>query len=331
MGDTNGPENDAATRVSDTKPPSRFVFKHSLGVGGMGEVYLAEDSSLRRPVAIKTIRPDLSRDPEVRKRIERECLLHAKVGPHPHIVTLYDKFEEGDRLNLVMEYVEGETLQQYLERNQKSGTVPPIEEAVGIAVQVLDALARIHAQGIVHRDIKPSNIVLVKDDSGGVCAKLMDFGIARAQDEDFASRLTQESGSGPGTPLYMAPEQIDPQAFGDISPATDVYAMGIMLYQMTSGEPPFTGSITHIFNGHLRSAPPSLRERARGRVPEMLAEIVECALAKSPSGRFSTAKAFREELLRVSISVGGTPSPCDTMPSRGSAPASTDPVMTLRA
>jgi serine/threonine-protein kinase len=330
MDNTNGPDSDLATRVGDPKLTSRFVFKRSLGVGGMGEVYLAEDSSLRRPVAIKTIRPDLARDPEVRKRIERECLLHAKVGPHPHIVTLFDKLDEDGRLNLVMEFVEGETLQAMLERHHKEGTIPPLGEAIAIASQVLDALGRIHAQGIVHRDIKPANIILTRDDSGAVCAKLMDFGIARGQDDEFASRLTQEGGSGPGTPLYMAPEQIDPQTFGAISPATDVYSMGVMLYQMTSGEPPFTGSITQIFNGHLRAAPPNLRERARGRVPEMLAEIVECALAKNAASRFPTAKAFRDELLHVAPSAADACSPASTMPSRASS-ATADSARTLRA
>lgn len=302
MGESSVPQSEAATRVSEQRLTSRFCLIKSLGVGGMGEVYLAEDSKLHRRVAIKTIRPDLCKEPEIRKRIERECLLHAKVGAHPHIVTLYDKLEEGDQINLVMEFVEGETLQDLLERHGKEGTVPPLRDAVDIAAQCLEALSRIHAHGIVHRDIKPSNIILTREDGGNVCAKLMDFGIARMQvDDEFTSRLTQQFGSSPGTPLYMAPEQIDPQTFGEISPATDVYAMGIMLYQLTSGEPPFGGTITQIFNGHLRGVPPPLHAKAKGRVPEVLEEVVQCALAKSPGERFPTAKAFREELLRASL------------------------------
>jgi predicted Ser/Thr protein kinase len=308
---------DEATRISrDSRMAARFIFKKSLGVGGMGEVYLAEDSALRRLVAIKTIRPDLCKEPEVRKRIERECLLHAKVGAHPHIVTLYDKLEDGEHINLVMEYVEGETLQQMLERHAKAGTTPALGEAIAIATQSLEALGRIHAHGIVHRDIKPSNIILSRDDCGDVCAKLMDFGIARAQDDEFASRLTQQFGSGPGTPLYMAPEQIDPETFGDITPATDVYAMGIMLYQMTSGEPPFNGTLTQIFSGHLHGSPPRLSERAKGRVPDALVDIVHCALAKRPEQRFPSAKAFRDELLAVSTAA---PSVVQTRVNAGSA------------
>ncbi len=299
MSDSVFSESEVATRLSNHRLSTRFCLKKSLGVGGMGEVYLAEDSALRRLVAIKTVRPDLARDPEIRRRIERECLLHAKVGAHPHIVTLYDKLEDSGHINLVMEFVPGESLQQLLERLGKEGTVLPVEDAITIAIQVLDALSRIHAHGIVHRDIKPSNILLARDDGGGLCAKLMDFGIARAQDDEMMSRLTQEAGSGPGTPLYMAPEQIDPQTFGDVTPATDVYAMGIMLYQLTSGEPPFSGTLTQIFSGHLHGTPPSLRDRARGRVPDSLVEVVQCALAKQPGQRFPTAKAFRDELARA--------------------------------
>lgn len=316
MADSNVPDIDLATRVSEgSQTDTRFRLRKSLGAGGMGEVYLAEDSKLQRQVAIKSIRPDLCKDQEIRKRIERECLLHAKVGPHPHVVTLYDKFEEGDRINLVMEYVDGETLQQMLEGHVKTGTVPPLREALTIAAQCLEALSRIHAHGIVHRDIKPSNIILTRDDAGDVCAKLMDFGIARLEVEDEnASRLTQMYGSGPGTPLYMAPEQIDPQTFGPVTAATDVYAMGIMLYQLTSGEPPFSGTLTQIFSGHLHGTPPPLRARAKGRVPDSLVEIVQCALSKQPAQRFPSAKAFREELLRVLADTADEESARATLP-----------------
>jgi eukaryotic-like serine/threonine-protein kinase len=289
------------TRASKAPEPggSRFRTLKTLGSGGMGDVHLAEDSALRRQVAIKSIRTELCQDPEVRKRIERECLLHAKIGTHPHIVTLYDRMEEAGRIKLVMEYVEGETLYALLDRLAKQNKRLSLTEGIAIAVQTLEALARIHTHNIVHRDIKPANIMITRDDSGEYCAKLMDFGIARANDDDGMTALTQTGMGGPGTPLYMAPEQIDSKAFGAIAPATDVYAMGVMVYQIISGSPPFTGSITEIFNGHLNAKPLRLDAQADPHVPPAIADIIDRALAKRPENRYPSANAFREALLSV--------------------------------
>ena len=157
----------------------RYRIMRILGAGAMGSVRLAEDTALHRRVAIKTVKDEVARNPEIRRRIERECLLHAKVGPHPNIVTLFDKLEADDEMHLVMEYIDGETLQARLERNSEMGIVMPPSESILIASQVLDALSRIHAQQIVHRDIKPANIMLTYNESGSVCSKLMDFGISR--------------------------------------------------------------------------------------------------------------------------------------------------------
>jgi serine/threonine-protein kinase len=291
----------AQTRVNRVTD-SRFQVKRRLGSGGMGDVYLAEDSKLHRPVAIKCVRSDLAKDEEIRKRIERECLLHARVGAHPHIVTLFDKIEAGDEINLVMEYVDGRNLTDVLKECAGNGAPLSKKDALNIAVQCLDALARIHAQGVVHRDIKPDNILVTRDDSGEVCAKLMDFGIARLQDPDeHTATLTVAEGSGPGTPIYMAPEQIDPKTFGPVSPATDIYAVGVMLYQILSGKPPFTGTLTDIFRGHLTAAPPALNPHADDAIPEPYRDVLLYALAKNPADRFPSAKAFRDELLRISV------------------------------
>lgn len=281
---------------------SRFRILRCLGSGGMGDVHLAEDSKLRRLVAIKSIRPDMCKDEEIRKRIERECLLHAKIGAHPHIVTLFDRLEDGDRINLVMEYVDGETLQQLLERTASQGKRLSWKDGITIACQCLDALARIHSQGIVHRDIKPSNIMVIRDDSGEYCAKLMDFGIARPQAEDEQSMLlTKEGAGGPGTPIYMAPEQIDPSTFGPVTYATDVYAMGVMLYQIVSGKPPFLGSLTEIFNGHLNLSPPPPDLHNDPTIPPGIIPIINRALSKKPSARFPSARAFKDELQRLLV------------------------------
>lgn len=277
----------------------RFKIRKRLGSGGMGDVYLAEDSSLHRLVALKTVRSDLCKNEEVRKRIERECLLHARVGAHPHIVTLFDKLERGDNINLVMEYVDGTTLQETFRECAHKGFEFSKKDALDIASQVLEALSRIHAQGIVHRDIKPENILLARDDSGAYCAKLMDFGIARLQDpEEQATCLTSE-GMSPGTPVYMAPEQIDPKTYGPASPATDIYAVGVMLFQLLTGRPPFTGTITEIFKGHLTEMPPALEPHADGLIPAPYADVLRIALSKEPTNRYPSAKAFREELLRL--------------------------------
>ncbi len=288
-----------ATHVMSGPPQQlregRFRLERVLGSGGMGEVHLAEDTTLHRKVAIKSVRADLCEDAEVRKRIERECLLHAKVGPHTNIVTLYDRFEEDGQIRLVMEYVDGETLHARLRPESGAHHSLPLDEAARIAVQVLDALSRIHAHGIVHRDIKPSNIILCKDDRGDTCAKLMDFGIARQTQDAGLSNITQTSYGSPGTPLYMAPEQIDAKQFGVVSQSTDVYAMGVVLYQMVSGEPPFTGTITEIFNAHLNSRPRFVFPATRP-VPDMFADILMKALAKRPAQRYASAQAFRDDL-----------------------------------
>lgn len=278
----------------------RYRLLRLLGAGAMGSVRLAEDTALHRRVAIKTVKEEVARDPEFRKRIERECLLHAKVGPHPHIVTLFDKLELRDEIHLVMEYVDGETLQARLERNAEQGIVMPPAEAVTIAVQVLEALSRIHAHGIIHRDIKPSNIMLTYTESGGVCAKLMDFGVSRmADNDDQLSKLTTTESGGPGTPMYMAPEQIDSRAFGEISYYTDVYAMGILLFQLLSGKPPFRGTLTEVLNGHLNKPLPEIQVRLDGVMPDAVSNLLKQALAKRPKDRIQTAKEFREKLSTV--------------------------------
>ncbi|MBX7257871.1 MAG: serine/threonine protein kinase [Candidatus Hydrogenedentes bacterium] len=282
----------------------RYTLRHCLGQGGMGTVHLAEDTRLRRLVAIKSIRDELCRNEEVRKRIERECLLHARIGSHPHIVTLYDRLDEGDHIYLVMEYVEGKTLDALMDDAQTDAHALTWKDGIDVTIQVLDALARIHSQNIVHRDIKPSNILVTKSDSGETVAKLMDFGIARLEDsEAFATAVTKEGSGGPGTPTYMAPEQIDRQTFGPVSPATDIYAVGVMLYQLLSGAPPFTGTITEVFHSHLNVEPVSLDRVCAHPVPAELTTVLRRALAKHPRDRFDSARAMREALEQASHAV----------------------------
>ncbi|MBX7254941.1 MAG: protein kinase [Candidatus Hydrogenedentes bacterium] len=278
----------------------RFQILKTLGSGAMGEVRLARDTQLRRLVAIKTVRAELADDDAFAKRIERECVLHANVGMHPNIVMIFDTFREAGRIHMVMEYVDGETLQSLLERNAREGVSLTAQRSILICSQVLDALSRIHAQGVVHRDIKPSNIMIARDESGAPIAKLADFGIARADAvEDRLTEITVAGSGAPGTPLYMAPEQIDAATFGPVTPAADIYAMGALLYQLFSGEPPFRGTLTEVLHAHLQLTPPPLRSSLLGVVPEEMDRVLRRALAKRPADRWPSAQAFRTELMRL--------------------------------
>lgn len=274
----------------------RYRVLRPLGEGGMGNVYLADDLQLARQVAIKTIRPELSGNEEVCSRIKRECRMHAAIGVHPHIVALYDRVEENGCLYLVMEYFAGETLAARLAAAGASGLAPAT--ALDVVRQVLRALVCIHDQGIVHRDIKTANILLQRQADGRWLAKLTDFGIARAVLEpDAATRLTSLGAQGPGTPVYMAPERIDPQTFGDVCPASDLYAVGVILFELLTGQPPFKGSMTEIFSGHLVQQP-ALEDLAAD-LPIQVQSALRTALSKQPAQRFQDAEAFLASLADI--------------------------------
>lgn len=275
----------------------RYRLLRPLGEGGMGNVYLANDLVLERQVAVKTIRPELSGNEEVRSRIKREYRLHAAIGAHPNIVTLYDTVEEHGHIYLVMEYFAGETLAERLAVARGSQRLP-LYQALDIVRQLLQALACIHGREIVHRDIKTSNILLQKQADGRYLAKLTDFGIARPDDMPAAvTCLTSLDTQGPGTPIYMAPERIDSQTFGAISGAADLYAVGIILYELLAGRPPFTGTITEIFTGHLMQAP--ALDALPASLPQGLAPILRKALAKQPAERYQDAEGFLAALIAV--------------------------------
>lgn len=292
----------------------RYRLLRPLGEGGMGSVYLADDLVLVRRVAVKTIRPELSESDEVRARIRRECRMHAAIGVHPHIITLYDTVEENGHIYLVMEYFAGPTLAAHLaEVGADDGLA--LDQGLEVIRQVLSALACIHDRDIVHRDIKTANILLQQQPDGRLLAKLTDFGIARGEAEpDPQTRLTLFGAQGPGTPAYMAPERIDPAAFGPLRPATDLYAVGIILYELLTGKPPFTGSMTEILSGHLVQ-PPALN-RLPGTVPEALREVLRRALAKQPADRFQDAGAFSRAL----EAPDGVPDSRSTTPPKTVAP-----------
>ena len=258
----------------------RYELRRLLATGGTAHVWEAVDRRLDRPVAVKLLAGH-PLDDRIRPGSAREARLAVRFG-HPHAVTVYDTGEEEGIPYLVMELVEGPTLAQVLAERG------PLDsgEAVAIADQVLAAVAAGHRAGLVHRDIKPSNILF----TGGM-AKLADFGTAEAIGE-LATQLTAAD-RVVGTPRYLSPEQA---AGAAATPASDIYAMGVVLFEMLSGAPPFVGD-TPIATAaaHLGAPVPSLVQRRAG-LDRGLAAVVERALAKSPDARYPGAAAMREAL-----------------------------------
>ena len=251
---------------------ARYRVLKKLGEGGMGSVYLAEQIAINRNVALKILHPDYARDPEFVKRFRQEAKLAASLSHH-NIVTIFD-FDQADdgSLYIVMEYVAGNSLSTVI----KSGLLD-IRTAVRLGIQIAEGLRAAHAAGVIHRDIKPENIMVLPGDE----IKLMDFGIARLSNVEGVTRLTR-SGMIVGTPTYMAPEQIEG---GEVGEATDIYAFGVLLYEMLSGHVPFTAPTPGaVLIKHLTETPPPLR-KLRNDVPAAVEKIVKQALEKEPGRR----------------------------------------------
>ena len=260
----------------------RYELGRTLGAGGMARVVQAHDRVLDREVAIKLLREDIAVDPAVRERFLGEARTAARFT-HPNAVTVFDTGQDGRQPWIAMELIAGEDLSERLARDGRLEET----EAIGVAGAVLAALDAAHANGFVHRDVKPGNIMLLDD--GGV--KLADFGIAKGIQEMTAG-LTA-TGQIIGTAKYLSPEQVDGQP---ASPASDVYAMGCVLYEMLTGQPPFTGeSPIGIALAHTRDPVPDVR-RARPDVSPAVAAAVTRALSKDPAQRFASAGDMRRAL-----------------------------------
>jgi tRNA A-37 threonylcarbamoyl transferase component Bud32 len=271
-------------------PPGTTIREYRieklLGAGGMGEVYLARDVNTGREVAMKVVIPELLRDEGVRRRFVEEARVMAALS-HPNIVGLYAFFEEARRYFLVMEYIHGVSLDKLLAERQL-----PVNEAVRIAGGVLAALQYAHSrpQPVIHRDIKPANVLLAKD--GRVV--VMDFGIAKALGRE---RLTRTRGVV-GTYEYMSPEQVGGE---DVGPASDIYSVGVTLYQMLTGVVPFpqrTETGIDVMQGHLQQPVPPLAKYREG-LPRWMEDAVVRALAKVPAQRFRTAEEMARALERL--------------------------------
>lgn len=275
----------------------RYVFETLLGEGGMAAVHRAHDTRLDRPVAVKTMHTELGREASFRQRFQREAQTVARLN-HPNVVAVYDSGEQR-RLGggapiayMVMEYVEGESLRAALQREVGTRGAMPVQRALAVVRDVLSALDVSHEHGMVHRDIKPDNVMLTR--RGEV--KVMDFGIARAQQSGVTS-LTQ-TGAVVGTPHYLSPEQAE--GVHDIDGRSDLYAVGVLLFQLLSGQLPFDGdSMLSIAVKHIQASPPALSE-CGAQVPPAVQALVSRALAKQPNERFPSAEAMRDELDRAS-------------------------------
>jgi TolB-like protein/tRNA A-37 threonylcarbamoyl transferase component Bud32/cytochrome c-type biogenesis protein CcmH/NrfG len=292
---------------------AHYRINTAIGAGGMGEVYRATDSKLGREIALKVLPPDMARDPERLARFQREARAVAALN-HPHIVTIYSVEESGGVHFLTMELVEGQSLDN---RIPEGGL--PVQQIVEIGGALADALAAAHDKGIVHRDFKPANVMVTEE--GRV--KVLDFGLAKeiraanSSDATVTSAGHTEVGVVMGTPRYMSPEQI---AGRTLDHRTDIFSLGIILYEMSIGLRPFAGtSSAELASAILRDTPPLVTD-LRANLPADLARIIKRCLEKSAADRFQSARDIRNELRGIHTTNAGASPPSSTT-TTGSRPA----------
>ncbi|HEU4700266.1 MAG TPA: serine/threonine-protein kinase, partial [Gemmatimonadales bacterium] len=260
----------------------RYRFVRELGRGGMATVYLVHDLAHDRPAALKVLHPDLTASLGG-DRFLREIEL-GRTLVHPHIMGMYESGEADGLLYYVMPFVDGESLRDRLDRERQLS----IDATVALTRQVAEALAYAHAQGVVHRDIKPENILLERTPAGDRVI-VADFGVARAVTVAGGETLTK-TGMAVGTVVYMSPEQA--AGSRDVTPASDQYSLACVVYEMLTGQPPFTGpTAMSIMARHAMDAVPGLRI-VRGAIPEEMEAAVLGALEKVPADRFATVEQF---------------------------------------
>ncbi len=258
----------------------RYRLLEEVARGGMAQVWAAEDPVLRRRVAVKILDPTLADDETVHRRFRHEAVAAARLA-HPGIVATYDTGEDHGVAYIVMEFVEGTTLRRLLDARKRLD----VDETADIGAQVADALAHAHARGLVHRDVKPGNVLVEPD--GRV--KVTDFGIAKAAG---SSELTR-AGAVVGTARYLAPEQVSAEP---VDERTDIYALGLVLYEMLCGNTPFDGE-SEIANAVARlHAVPVPVGLARPEVPRAVQEVIARCLAREPDDRPGSAREVRDAL-----------------------------------
>jgi eukaryotic-like serine/threonine-protein kinase len=272
---------------------NQFRVDEFLASGGMGAVYRVWDLKRNVPLAMKVLHSNLGEDPSVFKSFKREAISLKKLA-HPNIVPFYGLYEEGETAFLLQRFIDGPTLKELL--NVNKGRPIPVADALVYLKTIAAALHFAHSSTVVHCDVKPGNVLL---DRGGNIY-LTDFGIARHADSTTTTMV------GLGTPAYMAPEQILEKS---VTPATDIYALGVMLFEMVTGQRPFQGNEKgtetagptvreRIIYGHLQLAPPDPR-RINPQIPEAMARAILKALEKDPKQRYTSTQEFLEAICRA--------------------------------
>lgn len=262
------------------KISGRYHILENIGGGGMAHVYRAHDVILDRIVAVKVLQPQYSNDEQFIKRFRREAQAATSLA-HPNVVTIYDVGEEENIYYIVMEYIEGSTLKEYIQNQKKL----PLEEAIHIMQQILSAISHAHVNHIIHRDIKPHNILISKDKE----AKVTDFGIARA----MSSATITHTNSVMGSVHYLSPEQA---RGGVVNYKSDIYSLGIVFYEMITGQVPFSGdTAVSIAIKHLQSEIPSPKKLIEN-LPQSIENIILKATAKDPLHRYKSVQEMEEDL-----------------------------------
>ena len=277
------------TESFEQMPGARYEIVARLGTGAFGSVYQAQDTFLNRPVAVKSIRLDTTLDPEHRKALNKRFIREAQVAAqlhHPNIVTIHDILFTPETGFIVMEFIEGRTLQSLLQKERL-----PLATAIEIAAQVASGLQYAHEHKIIHRDVKPANIMITPSFE----ARITDFGIAKS---DGATHLTM-SGSLVGTPDYMSPEQAKGE---DVDCRSDIFSLGCVLFECAAGEKPFKGgSLTGVLLSIVNSDPFQSKAWKSQSVPPTLETVVKCALAKEPGERYATAAELIAALRALAV------------------------------
>ncbi|MFO1125278.1 MAG: serine/threonine-protein kinase [Methylocystis sp.] len=277
--------------MTDPQMIGHYRIVRLLGTGAMGKVHAATDTFLERDVAIKSLRAELTQDPDFVGRFRAEATSLARLN-HPNITTLYSPVLDGKDLYMVMELVNGRPLDEILkERGKPLG----VKESLAVIAQAADGLSYAHQMGVIHRDIKPSNLMIADD--GRI--KIMDFGIARVRG---SVRLTR-AGTAVGTPLYMSPEQC---RGGEGDERSDLYSLAVVLYEMLAGAPPFSGATEYdLTQAQIHAEAPPLVPRISGVTPELESAIMT-ALSKRPEHRFPNMRAFSDALGATSMRIDAT-------------------------
>jgi eukaryotic-like serine/threonine-protein kinase len=262
---------------------NRYQIEARIGAGGMAEVYRGFDSVLNRTVAIKVLLPQFARDTNFVARFRREAQAAARLN-QPNIVGVYDTGADDGTQYIVMEFIEGRTLAEFMD----TGRRPTPVQAAEIAQKIAAAIAAAHAQGVIHRDIKPGNVMVTRDGT----VKVMDFGIARVLGPETAPQTSAVL----GTASYLSPEQAQG---GPVDARTDIYSLGAVLYELLTGRPPFTGDSPVAVAYKQVNETPAVPSSLNPDVPPRLDAVVMKALSKNPSNRYQTAEEFSADLARV--------------------------------